>query len=100
MDCRRGFFFFLKQCVGAEEKLTEVLQESIVIKMLPSTLLFLREALDAFALIPGLVKIKKIKKCQHTYKLRRCSQPPSPTSLMCKSETEEMVKITSDLMPL
>lgn len=50
------FFFPLKQCVGAEEKLIEELQESIVIKTLPSTQLFLREALDAFAFIPNLVK--------------------------------------------
>lgn len=60
--------FFLKQCVGAEEKLMEELLESIVIKMLPSVWLFLREALDAFALILNL-----IKKCQRTYKLWCCS---------------------------
>lgn len=34
----------------------EELLASIVIKMLPSVRLFLREALDAFALIPNLIK--------------------------------------------
>lgn len=81
------FFFFPspKRRVGAEEKLTEELYESIVIKVPPSTRLFHREALDAFALMPDLVIKKEI--CQRTYELCHRSYSPSFTLLICKKVT-------------
>lgn len=72
-------------------------QRSIVIKTLPSTRLFLREALDAFALIPNLVKMPAHR---HITTGQLVAIAYITNMRKRQGEGEKIVEITPDLFAL